>query len=99
VFRTRDEDGRERVWTISRHDPEAGIIQFVQFMKDLCVIRLEIALHTEGPSTRAEWTYSVAALEAGHDNFFTLYEDEPFRGRMTRLEGLLNRYLDTNPGH
>ncbi len=94
VFLTQDEDGYERVWTISRHDPVAGALQFVQFMAGLCVIRLDIQLEAMGQGTNAEWTYSVSALEPGHEDFFAFYGHQTFRARMSRLEELLNVFLN-----
>jgi hypothetical protein len=93
VFRTQDEDGRARIWTITRREPLEGLVQFVQFLVDLCVIRLDIELHPEGSGTRAAWTYTVAALEPGHAEFFAAYAEEAFQGRMGRLEGHLQAYL------
>lgn len=93
VFRTRDEDGRERVWTVTRHDAAAGAVQFVQLVAGVAVIRLDIALHPEGSGTRAVWTYTVAALAAGHDGFFAAYGAAAFRARMERLEGYLETFL------
>lgn len=93
VFRTRDEDGRERIWTISRHDPEAGILQFVQFLADLCVIRLDIALEDLPGACLAHWVYSVRGFPNGDGTFFTSYAQAPFRARMARVEDHLNAYL------
>ena len=98
VFRTRDEGGRERVWSITRHDPAAGIVQFAQFLAGLCVIRLDIVLAAEGQGTRAEWTYTVAALEPGHEDFFQDYAEAPFQARMARLAGLLEAFLAAGRG-
>ena len=98
VFRTRDEGGPERVWTITRHDPAAGIVQFAQFLAGLCVIRLEIVLRPDGPGTRAEWTYTVAALEPGHEDFFRDYAEASFQARMARLAGLLEAFLAAGQG-
>lgn len=94
VFLTKDEDGRERVWIISRHDPLTGALQFVQFMAGLCVIRLDVQLEAVDQGTKAEWTYSVSALEPGHKDFFALYDDQHFQVRMGRLEQLLNEFLN-----
>ncbi len=93
VFRTRDEDGRERIWTVSRHEPEAGIIQFVQFVAGLCVIRLDIALEAVPGGCRARWTYTVAGLARGQDAWFADYRPAAFGARMERLEGLLAAHL------
>jgi hypothetical protein len=97
VFRTRDEDGRERVWTITRHDPAAGVVQFAQFLAGLCVIRLDIQLEPDGPGTLAHWTYTVAALEPGHPEFFEYYSEAGFQARMARLGGLLEAFLAAAP--
>lgn len=92
VFTTRDEDGRERVWTVSRHEPEAGVIQFVQFLAGLAVIRLDIRVRPEGGGSRARWSYAVMGLAPGHGDFFAAYADAPFQARMERLRGLLDAF-------
>lgn len=92
VFRTRDEDGRERVWTVSRHEAP-GIIQFVQFLAGLCVIRLDIALEPAEGGCLARWTYTVDGLGEAPDRFFDAYAEAPFRARMARLETLLAAHL------
>ena len=93
VFRTHDEDGLERIWTVTRHEPRAGRIQFVQFLKDLCVIRLDLALEEAEGACASRWTYTVAALVPGREAFFSAYGEAPFRARMARLEALLATYL------
>jgi hypothetical protein len=65
VFTTRDEDGRQRIWTVSRYEPGAGVIQFVQFLAGLAVIRLDIRVVPEGGGSRARWTYTVLGLDPG----------------------------------
>jgi hypothetical protein len=93
VFRTRDHDGRERIWTLTRHDPRAGVVQFAQFIAGLAVLRLDIELEGEGRGTRARWTYTVAALEPGHAEFFAAYAEAPFQERMRHLERCLAGFL------
>jgi len=95
VFRTHDADGRERIWTVSRHEPDPGLIQFVQFVPGTCVIRLEIVLEQAGSGCLAHWTYTVDGLEAGHEAFFAAYAQEPFLARMAGLQGHLAAYLAT----
>jgi hypothetical protein len=97
VFRTRDHGGQERVWTITRHDAAAGIVQFSQFLAGLAVLRLDIALTPEGPACKARWTYAVAALEPGHEAFFADYAEAPFQARMRHLEACLARFLAGAP--
>jgi hypothetical protein len=92
VFTTRDEDGRERVWTVSRHEPDAGIVQFVQFLAGLAVIRLDIRVVPEGSGSRARWSYAVMGLAPGREDFFAAYGEAPFQARMDRLRGLLDGF-------
>ena len=93
VFTTRDEDGRERVWTITRHDAGSGTLQLVQFLAGLCVVRLDISLRAEAGGTRATWTYAVAALAPSPAGHLAAYAESPFRARMARLERLLEAFL------
>jgi len=93
VFTTRDDDGRERVWTMTQHAAREGVLQFVQFLAGSCVIRLDIRLSAQGTGTLAQWTYSVAALEPGHEDFFAAYQEAPFKARMTHLQRMLDQFL------
>jgi hypothetical protein len=93
VFRTRDEEGRERVWTVSRYEPEAGRIQFVQFVAGLAVIRLDIALAPASGGCRAHWTYTVMGLVPGQEAFFAQYRDAAFQAHMGHLRELLAAHL------
>ena len=93
VFRTRDEEGRERVWTVSRYEPEPGRIQFVQFVAGLAVIRLDIALAPSAEGCTAHWTYTVMGLAGGHEGFFAHYQDAVFQAHMEHLRELLAAYL------
>lgn len=94
VFTTADPDGTKRVWVITRHEPQAGRIQFVQFISEVCVIRLDIELAGDGDGTRASWVYEVTALAGGSEAFFEAYTPEAFEARMARLEGCMNTYLE-----
>ncbi len=92
VFRTTDPDGTPRIWTLSRLEP--GELQFVQFVPDHAVIRLDIGLRAgEGGTTRAAWRYEVAALDPGPDPWFESYAPAPFQARMDRLAHCLNAHL------
>ena len=93
VFRTRDEGGRERIWTVSRHEPDPGLIQFVQFVPGFCVIRLDIVLERIPDGCLAHWTYTVDGLEPGHEDFFAGYAEAPFIARMAGLQGHMAAYL------
>jgi hypothetical protein len=97
VFRTRDEEGRERIWTVSRYEPEAGKIQFVQFVAGLAVIRLDIALDPTPEGCRALWIYTVMGLTQGRDSFFSHYQEAPFQDHMGHLRELLAAHLAATP--
>lgn len=93
VFRTRDAAGRERIWTVSRYEPEAGRLQYVQFVSGLWVMRLDLALEATGQGCVVHWTCTVAGLEPGGEERFTEWAPAPFQARMERLEQLLAAHL------
>lgn len=94
IFRTWDEDGAERLWVVTRHEAQAGRIDFVQIQAGRFVIRLEIQLTAEGRETRAVWRYLVRSLGSDEAIWTEAYTEEAFRARMARLEALLNGYLE-----
>lgn len=93
VFKTRDEDGRERVWTVSRYEPEEGKIQYVQFVAGRCVTRLDLALEPVARGCLAQWTVTVAGLVKGHQDYFAHYDETVFLHRMAGLERHLANHL------
>jgi hypothetical protein len=93
VFRTVDGDGTRRTWTVTRHEAEAGRLQFVQFIPDRAVLRLDLALEPRPGGCLLRWTYTVAALAAGPDALFEAYGEAAFAARMARLGELLGAHL------
>jgi hypothetical protein len=96
VFRTRDAEDCEHIWIVSRYEPAAGLIQFVQFLPGRCVLRLDIAVAPEPGGCRSHWNYTVDGLVPAPPDGFAAYAQAPFSARMAHLETSLASYLATS---
>ena len=95
VFATPGEGGRETVWTVSRYEPEAGIIEFVAVEPAVRVMKLEIALYGEDEGTRAVWRRTLTALTPAGERSMDAVTPEVFATEFARLEAQLEHYLRT----
>jgi hypothetical protein len=92
VFTTEEVGGHITVWTVSRYEPAAGVIEFVMVTSDLVAATLAITLHAEEGGTRAEWRRAYTALsDAGERALPALAAHAP--ARLRRLEAQLEHYL------
>ncbi len=95
VFTTADDDGPEAVWTVSRYEPDAGVIEFVVVAVGLYVMTLAIALHAEGDGTRAEWRRTFTAYTEAGERAVAAITPRVSAALGARLEAELDHYLRT----
>lgn len=95
VFTTPTGEGREAVWTVSRYEPGAGIIEFVVVEPGVRVTKLEIALHAEDGGTRAVWRRTFTALSPVGERMLRAVTPEAFATHHAGLEAQLDHYLRT----
>ncbi len=93
VFTTPSEHGGETVWTVSRYEPGAGIIEFVVVVPEVWVMKLDIALHAEGEGTRAEWRRTFTALSEAGARALAAMTPEASAAHAAGLEAQLAHYL------
>jgi hypothetical protein len=94
VFTTADTTALTTVWTVSRYEPAAGIIEFVMVTPGLFVTTLAITLEPAGDGTRAFWRRTFTALSpSGERAMAPLAAQAP--ARLGRLEAQLDHYLRT----
>lgn len=95
VFTTVGPEGVLDVWTISRHDPAAGIVEFVVVATGLYVMLLEVGLEDEGDGTRALWRRTFTALSAAGERAMDAIDHAHHRRRLAHLEASINHFLAT----
>lgn len=97
VFRTRAKDGRETVWTVTRHDPGTRVIEFHRVTPGLLATRL--ALGVDGrPDGRSAVSiaYTLTPLGAeGRRAIEAEWDERSFARDMAWWEQSMNHWLRT----
>lgn len=93
VFVTADSHGSETVWTVSRYEPERGVIEFVIVTPRLMVMTLAVALHAEAERTRAQWRHTFTALTPKGEPLLERLAGPDYERRMELLERQLEYHL------
>ncbi len=97
VFRTRSASFPETVWVITRHDADAGVVEFARITWGLVatVLRLEAAPAPEGRTfLHVRYTHTALAPE-GREFIEERYSEQAFAGAMAWWERSLAHYLAT----
>lgn len=98
VFQTVSPDGQPSVWTITRHDERAGVIEFIIFTPSSHVSKLDIWLVAESDSvTSVTFTYTHTAIGPRGERFLEGFTERSFVAKMQAFESAINDYL-TRPG-
>jgi hypothetical protein len=98
VFTTRDDAGREAVWTVTRHEPDRHRLELLKVVPGLVVTKVEIALAPDRDGdTEATVTYTHTALSAEGRHFVAATTAEVYAAFMAEWEAELNRYLGAAP--
>ena len=95
VFATPADGVREAVWTVSRYEPEAGVIEFVVVAPGVMVTKLDIALHETDGGTRAVWRRTLTALSPQGERAVEAVTPEAFATLLAGLAAQLDHYLRT----
>ena len=97
VFRTRAKDERETVWTVTRHDPGARVIEFHRVTPGLLATRLALGVEA-GPDGRSAVTiaYTLTPLGAeGRQAIASDWDERSFARDMAWWEQSMNHWLRT----
>jgi len=95
VFVTSD-GGEEAIWLITRHDPEAGLIEFVKTTPGSLVTRIRIRLEEGGSGRcRAHISYRHTSLSPRGDGLVTAVTQERWEAFMRQWQARLNHFLVT----
>lgn len=95
VFTTVGPEGALDVWTVSRHDPQGGAVEFVVVATGLYVMKLDVALQPEAGGTLAEWRRTFTALTPEGERGILAMDDGQNARRIAHLEASINHYLRT----
>ena len=94
VFTTTDPGGALNVWTVSRHDPREGVVEFVVATR-LYVMKLDIALQPESAGTRAVWRRTFTAVTPEGERAIAAMDEHQHARRIAHLEASINHFLRT----
>lgn len=94
VFVTEN-DGKNAVWLVVRHEPDNFFLEMVKFIPEHTVGRLEIQLRdgNEG-RTRADIMFEYTAVGPDGIKFLDEFTEEYFLDFMRRWEKSMNFYLE-----
>ena len=97
VFRTYGHGEPEMIWTISEHDPDRGVVEFVRVMAGLVATTLRVTIADGGDGTSAvEVTYVVTPVSDEGARFAaTRYGGEALLQAIRSWETSMNHYLRT----
>jgi hypothetical protein len=84
------------VWVISRHDEEAGVIQFVRFTTGNRTCVLDVAVSSApGGAAYVDIQYTYTSLSKQGDAFLERMTEEEFLSAVTFWEQSMNHWLET----
>ena len=96
VFRTRSDDFPETVWIVSRHDPEAGRVEFARVTPGLVATRLVLRVELSDGATALHVLYAHTPLSADGAAFVREHHSsEAFQSSMAWWERSMNHFLAT----
>ena len=97
VFRTHGHGDPEMIWTISEHDSDRGVVEFVRVMARFVATTLRVTIADGGDGTSAvEVTYVVTPVSDEGARFAaTRYGGEALPDAIRWWETSMNHYLRT----
>ncbi|HEX6850978.1 MAG TPA: hypothetical protein VF139_06190 [Candidatus Polarisedimenticolaceae bacterium] len=95
VFTTPSE-GTEAIWYVTRHEPDAGLVEMLKITPGVTACRLEIRLHPASRGCAADVTYTHTSLSPAGDAFVDRFTEAYYREFMQAWERELNAFLALN---
>lgn len=92
VFVTTD-GADQTVWTVTRHEPAAGLVEMVRVTPGVTVCRLRITLEAAPHGTDATVAYRHTSLGPRGDDFVAAFTEAHYLAFMRHWERALNHYL------
>lgn len=96
VFTTSFDDDADTWWIVSRHDREAGVVEFARFTPGSRTCLLKIAVSPRGETqSHVDVSYGYTSLTPSGDAFLAAWTQEQFLAGVTFWERSMNHYLRT----
>jgi hypothetical protein len=96
VFTTSFDAGADTWWIVSRHDREAGLVEFCRFTPGSRTCLLKIAVSAFGSAqSHVDVSYAYTSLTAEGDAFLAAWTHDAFLTDMRFWEQSMNHYLRT----
>lgn len=93
VFVTAAAPHDDAVWVVTRHEPDAGVVEMIKVTPKVTVCRLSIRLRALDAGCEATVTYSHTSLGPAGDDFLRSFTEAAYRDSMQAWERRLNHYL------
>ena len=83
----------DAVWYITRHEPEAGLVEMLKITPHVTACRLTIQLRPAPGGCEADVTYAHTSLGPHGDTFVASFTEDFYRQFMQDWESRINHYL------
>ena len=96
VFKTTHQGEDDKIWVVSKYDPQLRRIEYLTLKPDSAVGRIEIAVDDDLDGTAsARIVYTYTALSEQGASFIAEFTEENFRHNMMWWEKAINHFLET----
>lgn len=83
----------DAIWYITRHEPEAGLVEMLKITPAVTACRLTIQVDAVASGSEAKITYSHTSLGAAGDAFVASFTEGYYGQFMKDWEARMNHYL------
>ena len=83
----------DSIWYITRHEPEAGLLEMLKITPAVTACRLTIRIVAVADGSEATITYCHTSLGAAGDAFVESFTEDHYRRFMQDWESRMNHYL------
>jgi hypothetical protein len=96
VFTTSNPGEPETTWIVTRHDRDAGLVEFARFTPGsrTCLLQIGIVPFGDGRS-RVTITYTYTSLSPAGDQFLDAWTEDAFVEPLSFWERSMNHFLAT----
>jgi hypothetical protein len=99
VFRSQHAQLGEALYVTSRYEPADGVVEFIVFFTDICVMKLAIqATPTRDAKTQLRWSRTYTSLCERGDDFLAGMTEAAFLAQARAMQGWLNDYCKRSEG-
>jgi hypothetical protein len=95
IFTTSREGEQDTIWTVSRYEPDSGLISFVMVTPGSRVGQLDIEVSAEAEGSACSVTYTFTSLSEHGDAFIRAYTEDAYVAKMQGWERAIGHYLAT----